>query len=334
MDQPPLAQPITSAGHDIVSRLIRHSLYTPEELLEGWAPGQPYGSSLDGQIRDYFTSAGAEIPDPGNGLVQRIHDWGVTMALANALAELSGAGVVGIMGGHGASRRDPYYRRAAQTAYLLARAGFLVVTGGGLGIMEAGNLGASLGDHEDAAVVDEALAVLAACPDWDGGHPDHFIATAREVKDAFVCRHPNLGIPTWVYADEPVGQFATGLAKYFSDSVREDGLLRIATAGVVFAPGGSGTMQEIFQDANQNASSPVKSPMVFLGSEVYGSCPSVLEVLQAEAARYGFAEEVALCDEPEEVVAHIQRHAAASAVAAAGSQGEVLHLLRTGGKRR
>ena len=41
---------------------------------------------------------------------------------------------------------DPSYAATVETARLLARAGFTVITGGGPGIMEAGNKGARLGD--------------------------------------------------------------------------------------------------------------------------------------------------------------------------------------------
>ena len=46
--------------------------------------------------------------------------------------------------------------------------------------------------------------------------------------------------------------FATDIAKYFENSLREEGLLALALAGVVFARGNAGTVQEIFQDACQN----------------------------------------------------------------------------------
>ncbi|MGA2382413.1 MAG: TIGR00730 family Rossman fold protein [Gemmatimonadales bacterium] len=40
---------------------------------------------------------------------------------------------------------DPYYKAATETARLLSAAGFSIITGGGPGIMEAANRGASLG---------------------------------------------------------------------------------------------------------------------------------------------------------------------------------------------
>ena len=320
-----------------VSRLLRQTLYAPDELLAGWQPGQPYESSLDGSIRGWYEACGGEFPDPGNGLVQRIHDWGITLALAELLASPAGRRAVGVMGGHDTARDDRDYAVAARLGYLLGRRGFLVVTGGGLGIMEAANLGASLAGHADPAVVERALEVLARAPGWNQRQPDAFIAAAREVKRSFQCDHPSLGVPTWAFADEPAGLFATSLAKYFSNSVREDGLLRIANLGVVFAPGGSGTMQEIFQDAAQNVAAQLKRPMVFLGRERWGKAPSVFEVARSEGARYGFGDLVALCDDPAEAVEFVARHAGASAAeleASRGSQETVLAALRSHRRRR
>jgi len=49
---------------------------------------------------------------------------------------------VSIFGSSRATRENKYYAQAEETAYLLAKAGFAIITGGGPGIMEAGNRGA------------------------------------------------------------------------------------------------------------------------------------------------------------------------------------------------
>ena len=76
-------------------------------------------------------------------------------------------------------------------------------------------------------------------------------------------------MPTWFYGHEPTNLFSVHVAKYFSNSIREDGLLAIAEHGIIFSPGSAGTTQEIFQDATQNhyATFGTISPMVFLSKE-------------------------------------------------------------------
>jgi len=49
---------------------------------------------------------------------------------------------VSIFGSSRISANNKYYKLAEQTAYLLAKAGFAIITGSGPGIMEAGNRGA------------------------------------------------------------------------------------------------------------------------------------------------------------------------------------------------
>ena len=60
-----------------------------------------------------------------------------------ALAQLGPA--VTLFGSARTAEDDPYYQATVETARLLAEAGLAVITGGGPGIMEAGNKGAKLG---------------------------------------------------------------------------------------------------------------------------------------------------------------------------------------------
>jgi predicted Rossmann-fold nucleotide-binding protein len=113
----------------------------------------------------------------------------------------------------------------------------------------------------------------------------------------------SLAIPSWVTAGEPISQFASHIAKYFSNSIREAGMLAVATAGIVFAPGGAGTMQEIFQDAAQNASGVFdRRAMAFLDARHYRLETGLYPALERQGARLGFADLLSLGDEPDEIL--------------------------------
>lgn len=62
----------------------------------------------------------------------------------DALAEIGAA--VAVFGSARTSENDPMYEAARETAFLLAGAGFAIITGGGPGIMEAANRGAHEAD--------------------------------------------------------------------------------------------------------------------------------------------------------------------------------------------
>ena len=98
-----------------------------------------------------------------------------------------------------------------------------------------------------------------------------FMDLAKQCWKRILQGKPNLAIPTWFYGHEPSNVFATQIAKYFSNSIREDTLLAICIWGVIFAPGSAGTLQEIFMDASQNhyGTFGYYSPMVFIGSDHY-----------------------------------------------------------------
>ena len=110
-----------------------------------------------------------------------------------------------------------------------------------------------------------ALAVVPHMPDLHGilsldGTPNPALvrAAGEWFAPAWVASRAidepvqSLSIPTWHYGHEPTSPFATHIAKLFQNSIREDGLLTIARQGIVFTRGSAGTLQEVFQDAQQN----------------------------------------------------------------------------------
>ena len=80
---------------------------------------------------------------------------------------------------------------------------------------------------------------------------DQWAAKAMSVVDGLVgARHA--GGPDLVLRPRAAELFATAIAKYFRNAIREAILLQICDAGIVFLPGAGGTVQEIFQDACEN----------------------------------------------------------------------------------
>jgi predicted Rossmann-fold nucleotide-binding protein len=156
------------------------------------------------------------------------------------------------MGGHALERGTDAYAAAARLGRRLAAADLLVVTGGGPGAMEAANLGAFC---ENDAVLSDALERLAAVPsfrpsiaDWAGIALDVHDQVLEAGRSRGVA---SIGIPTWFYGHEPPNVFCDGIGKYFSNAIREDGLLARCTAGLVVLEGAAGTAQEVFQAATR-----------------------------------------------------------------------------------
>jgi predicted Rossmann-fold nucleotide-binding protein len=281
--------------------LVRpNRLYTRDDLMQGWYPGADHSVTLDGRIYAYVKAHGGRAPDVEEGLAQRTHDHFMDVALAEFLMQ-TGRPVVGIMGGSDTVAADPNYRRVVHLAASLTQHGYLVVGGGGLGIMESANLGAYLAHRSDMDR-DAAVDALAAAPPWSTD-PAGYMAVADDIREGFAPGGVSLAIPAWVISGEPISQFASHIAKYFSNSIREDGMLAVATAGIVFAPGGAGTMQEIFQDAAQNAYRVFgRSPMAFLDTRHYCVETGLYPALERQAARLGFADLLCVADEPEQIL--------------------------------
>ena len=240
----------------------RAHLYTPDELFAGLAESS-YGDTPDARI---YAWSRQRCDDPDYPIGRALHDFAIDSALE---VELAGKRAVGLMGGHALGRDEPGYADAARLGRELARSGRYVVTGGGPGAMEAANLGAYLSSYPDPSL-DEALAVLAPVPSFVPSIGE-WAQVAFDVRERWPGGAASLGIPTWFYGHEPPNPFASAIAKYFQNSLREDTLLRHCDAGIVFLPGAGGTVQEIFQDACENyyADEATVAPMVLVGRDYW-----------------------------------------------------------------
>ena len=267
--------------------------------LRGIRPvaARTYGDTVDFARLRWFVATGRGTPtDVSDAIKRAVHDANVTFDLG---AIIAGRRVVGIMGGHRLPRGSMDYRRVAGLARDLAGRNMLVCTGGGPGAMEAAHVGASLARHPDDRLdrVIDALATVPEMPDLrdivgtDGGADPRCVRAAggwfapawRESR-LIVDPVPTLSIPTWHFGHEPTSPFATHVVKLFQNSIREDGLLTVARQGIVFTRGSAGTLQEIFQDAQQNfyARHPdYFSPMVFLDRDYWTRELPIVPLLDA-----------------------------------------------------
>lgn len=285
----------------------RKDLYTWQELMEGYSFENDRSADL--KIYRHFSKS-RNNPDIIEALAQRIHDHAVDESLRDLIEMgndgMTGKKCVGIMGGHSVLRTDPCYEKSAVVAYYLASDGFFVTSGGGPGIMEAANLGAYMSDWEEENL-HKAIKILQDAPSYNH---KMFIEKAREVLDNYPQGRENLAIPTWFYGHEPSNLFATHIAKYFSNSIREDTLLAISLYGVIYAPGSAGTTQEIFMDATQNhyGTYGYYSPMVFLGRKRYREETGIYPLLKKLAAGKEYAKMLFISDNPREIADFIKKN--------------------------
>lgn len=301
---------------------LRWSLYDWQELFGGFDPedSTTFAATRDFAIYRHFVAGGGSTPTSHfTSMMQALHDNSIGRS-AYALAY--GRKVAAIMGGHKLSRDSASYAAVARLARQLTRAGVLLCTGGGPGAMEATHLGAALANSSDDALK-QAIATLSTVPvvpslsgivDGRGQVNDKMVAEAHAwfepaytINAGMANRGESLAIPTWHYGHEPSTPFATHIAKYFQNSIREDGLLALATQGIVFAEGRAGTIQEIFQDATQNYYQTFKyfSPMVLLGHHYWTEHYPVLPMLQSLFTPEDFARYVRITDDLEEAAAFI-----------------------------
>lgn len=317
-------------------------IYTVDDLYAGLdADGSSWENTPDYAGFRWFMKGPGEPKalDLVQMLSARLHD---SVQEREVVTLLEGRRVVAIMGGHDFAReldpadaakgRPDVYWQCVEIAKTLSEAGFLIMSGGGPGLMEAANLGALL-SGADAAKVAAVRAILTnhkfGSPEWR--------ATGLAARELILGgaqpsgQQQSLGIPTWFYGHEPPNMFASHHAKMFYNSLREDGLVTWANSGILYFEGNAGTVQEIFQDASQNyypTPGTARTPMIFFNANGYwdracdalssaGDKPMdkrkpLLPLIRQLAAEKDFLGSILVTADPAEAVAFITAAAAAA----------------------
>ena len=304
MTAPDHNTPKPAARHKAPYSTTRKTLYSAKELYAGYdaADETTRDRCYDARVYQYYIGTGKHAGTEQEAKRRALHDHAIRQALNRFLQGRDPKKSVGIMGGHALLRTDAMYRQVALLSKTLTEKGFLMMSGGGPGAMEATHFGAWLAGRTQKET-EEAFQILAASPSFDD---PGWLSTAYRVMEKYP-RGPyeSLSIPTWLYGHEPSAAFASHIAKFFENSLREDGLLTLAFGGIIYSPGSAGTLQEIFQDAAQNhyLSFGFASPMIFLGRKFWTEDVPVYPFLKDLQAKGRYKNlPLSIYDDSEEIV--------------------------------
>lgn len=291
-------------------RVARETLYSPDDLFEAYDPSDPTSLErcFDKRVLRHVQETGLTADDPFEVAARMFHDYAVGGAMKRLLAGFERTKVVGIMGGHSLSRTSASYRKAADVSRRLTELGYFMISGGGPGAMEATHLGAWMAGRSEAEV-DEAVAMLGRAPTFsDAGWFDAAYAVTRRFPLTSGAR--SLAVPTWYYGEEPPTVLATDIAKFFSNSLREEILLSESYGGLIFMEGGAGTIEEVFQKVVQNhyLTLGIAAPLVFVGRSFWTAEVPIIPFLRHMMANGRYRHlTVHLVDETDDIVKAIMK---------------------------
>ena len=314
---------VISNRKDVLFEVFRSRLYSPKELFKGFDPQKEngYKSTYDYRIyEDYIKSGMDTTTSILVTLTRRLHDHSITDALQEIIKDRK---VVAIMGGHSMERKNPYYLTIAKIARKLTKKGFLMISGGGPGAMEATHVGAFFALRSEKEM-ETAINEMKVRPKGAANGKEYadkdWLLRAWKVMEKYPIpkgkekESMSVGIPTWLYGHEPPTIFATHIAKYFANSIREDGLVTIAKHGIIFAPGSAGTIQEIFQDCTQNYYAQYNkiesvkkyiSPMVLFGVNHWTKKKPLWDFIQTISKEQSCSELLYLTENSDEIIEKI-----------------------------
>lgn len=284
-------------------KIFRTNLYTPQELLDGYFKNPPV-LSLDDKIYEWFFNYKKLGMNENmfSIFAMNTHDACIDDALIQMINDIGKEKMIGVMGGHSNKRNSIEYRTLVLTCRELTKAGYVCMSGGSSGMMEAVHLGALLSMYPIEAV-DDAISIL----NKEINFNDLFKYYAPAIEVLKKYPHPkdkilSIAIPTWVYY-EPTCVFASYIASYFSNPIREYNLLNYSFGGCLVSPGSAGTLAETFiNHANQHYRSlGYIAPFVFLNKNWWNEKIPVFPLIY-NLANEKYKSRLFIVDTPQEVV--------------------------------
>ncbi|MCP3660530.1 MAG: hypothetical protein GY830_09570 [Bacteroidetes bacterium] len=237
------------------------NIYTRDDLFGGYKEENMGSATFDNKVINYVRKLNSR-----NYFMENIHDTFIDLYLQNYMTNKK---TIGVMGHYSTSRENKTFLDVALLCQSLAKKGFSIIHAGGPGLMEAASFGAYLSSYSPEELID-SLTILKQAPT---PKDPLYIAKAFEVINQNKPYKKNKGeglsiaVPTWAFSTEPTNVFSDVFAKFFDDGKREYVLLEQSKKGIIYAPGGSGTLQEFFEGIVIHSSIQSKVPLIIYKSQ-------------------------------------------------------------------
>ena len=159
------------------------TLYCPKQLYDGFDPcrEQTYKTCYDGIVYHNYKASGVQNAPAYELLARGLHDNRMLAALNQFLDSHGRNATIGVMGGHALARTDATYRQIALLGKRLTEQGFVMLSGGGPGAMEATHLGAWMAGRSNQQL-DQAIEMLSPSPTFND---EGWLSTAFDVISTF-----------------------------------------------------------------------------------------------------------------------------------------------------
>jgi predicted Rossmann-fold nucleotide-binding protein len=256
------------------------SLYTRRDL----ASCGPDGLTFDAAVHRFVR----ESSDEQSLCAFQVHDARVNWLIQELATAFENEGTrrVAVLGGHSLSSSSPLYGAMIDLGHRLARRGYVVVTEGGGGAMEAASLGSVLKELSAKELAMSLARLDTATPAALGNQQDALGAINGTEWSKPVLLHGGIAISSWnniVYQAANLMPALTARFMYRGDA--ENSVLEFGRHGTIIAPGGAGTMQELFQAITRRVyareRSEDKCPLILFGSDYWRDRVPTVSFLQA-----------------------------------------------------